>query len=103
MGHQLSQERQHGREVEAEWARRLDTARQQHRDNLASLAALVASQNKVPAYCIFSSLQLYLTMSGWSGVEERDVLPDHQVQHQAEGGAAEEQGAQGRAGEAAGQ
>ena len=42
-------------------------------------------------------------MSGWSGVEERDVLPDYQVQHQAEGGAAEEQGAQGRAGEAAGQ
>ena len=47
--HQLSQERQHGREVEAEWARRLDTARQQHRDNLASLAALVAAQNKVTA------------------------------------------------------
>ena len=42
-------------------------------------------------------------MSGWAGVEERDVLPDHQVQHQTEGGAAEEQGAQGGAGEAAGQ
>ena len=48
--HQLSQERQHGREVEAEWARRLDTARQQHKDNLASLAALVAAQNKVTGW-----------------------------------------------------
>ena len=48
--HLLSQERQRQREVEAAWARRLDTARQQHRDNLASLAALVATQNKVPAY-----------------------------------------------------
>ena len=50
--HLLSQERQRQREVEAAWARRLDTARQQHRDNLASLAALVASQNKVPGYLL---------------------------------------------------
>ena len=52
---------------------------------------------------LISSLQLYLITPGWPGVEERDVLPDHQVQHQAEGGAAEEQGAAGGAGKAAGQ
>ena len=50
--HLLSQERQRQREVEAAWARRLDTARQQHRDNLASLVALVATQNKVPGYLL---------------------------------------------------
>ena len=65
--HQLSQERQHGREVEAEWARRLDTARQQHRDNLASLAALVAAQNKVAAYLPYITALSYHARLGGSG------------------------------------
>ena len=66
--HQLSQERQHQREVEAEWARRLDTARQQHGDNLASLAALVAAQNKVAAYLPYiTALSCHVRLGGSGG------------------------------------
>ena len=65
--HELSQERQHGREVEAEWARRLDTARQQHRDNLASLAALVAAQNKVTGHLHPTALSYYVRLVGSGG------------------------------------
>ena len=65
--HELSQERQHGREVEAEWALRLDTARQQHRDNLASLAALVAAQNKVPGYLSPAALSHHVRLVGSGG------------------------------------